>query len=87
MSEQAIAVGDIVKYSKPAEGEQGFRFIVLDVFDPVGEGRHWRVEMQAICTLPFAPIETVDIGEAELVEKAANIKPFTNGAPKGWSEV
>jgi hypothetical protein len=54
--------GDIVKYSKPKEGEHGFRFLVLDDY----EGR---VEMQLICDWFIKPIEVVDRGEVELDQR------------------
>ena len=51
-------VGDTVKYSKPAKGEEDFRFKVLDHVAE-GNGRPATVRVEATNSkLTFAPVET-----------------------------
>jgi hypothetical protein len=54
--------GDTVKYSKPANAaEAEFRFTLLN--DP----EKGRADIQLICDDRIRPIETVEVGEVELV--------------------
>jgi hypothetical protein len=54
--------GDIVKYSQPADdNEAAFRFVLLT------EPQKDRVDIQLICEERIKPIETVPVGEIELV--------------------
>jgi hypothetical protein len=56
--------GDIVKYSRPVSpAEAEFRFILLN--DP--EKR--RVDIQLICGDRIKPIETVEAGEVEHIDR------------------
>ena len=52
--------GDIVRYSKPVEGEATFRFVLLAA--PEKE----RADIQLICEERIKPIETVAVTEIEL---------------------
>jgi hypothetical protein len=53
---------DIVRYSKPAdEIESRFQFVLLR--DP----ENGRADIQLICDDRIKPIETVDVGEIEVV--------------------
>ena len=61
--------GDIVKYSKPLEGEAAFRFILLT--SPQKE----RVDIQLICEERIKPIETVSVTEIELATSEGQPKP------------
>lgn len=62
---EAMKLGDIVKYSKPQDGEADFRFILLD--DPSDlPADSQRVSIKLICDWPLPPIETVHISEIAL---------------------
>jgi hypothetical protein len=61
--------GDIVRYSKPAEGEAAFRFVLLT--SPQKE----RVDIQLICEERIKPIETVSVTEIELAMSEGQLKP------------
>jgi len=52
-------VGDVVKYSRPAEGEAGFRFLLK-------EHNGDRVAIELICTERIRPIEVVATNEIEV---------------------
>ena len=52
-------VGDVVKYSRPAEGEASFRFLLK-------EHNGDRVAMELICTERIRPIEVVATDEIEV---------------------
>ena len=53
--------GDIVKYPKPVNEDEGrLRFILLN------EPEKGRVDIQLICDYRIKPIETVEAGEVEL---------------------
>jgi len=52
-------VGDVVKYSHPAEGEAGFRFLLK-------EHNGDRVAIELICTERIRPIEVVATEEIEI---------------------
>jgi len=57
-----MKANDIVKYSKPSdEMESRFQFILLR--DP----ENGRADIQLICDERIKPVETVDIGEIEVV--------------------
>jgi len=66
--------GDIVKYSKPVEGEAAFRFILLT--SPQNE----RVDIQLICEERIKPIETVSVTEIESATSEAQPKPSRHPA-------
>ena len=51
-------VGDVVKYSHPAEGEANFRFLLK-------EHNGDRVAIELICTERIRPIEVVATDEIE----------------------
>jgi hypothetical protein len=46
----------IVRYSKPAKGEESFRFILLELNDN-------RASIQLVCHWTIKPVETVDVQE------------------------
>ena len=52
-------VGDVVKYSRPAEGEANFRFLLK-------EHNGDRVAIELICTERIRPIEVVATDEIEV---------------------
>jgi len=52
-------VGDVVKYSHPAEGEASFRFLLK-------EHNGDRVAIELICTERIRPIEVVATDEIEV---------------------
>ena len=52
-------VGDVVKYSRPAEGEASFRFLLK-------EHNGDRVAIELICTERIRPIEVVATDEIEV---------------------
>jgi hypothetical protein len=52
-------VGDVVKYSRPAEGESEFRFLLK-------EHRGDRVAIELICDERIRPVEVVDAAEIEI---------------------
>ena len=52
-------VGDVVKYSHPAEGEANFRFLLK-------EHNGDRVAIELICTERIRPIEVVAADEIEV---------------------
>jgi hypothetical protein len=52
-------VGDVVKYSHPAEGEANFRFLLK-------EHNSDRVAIELICTERIRPIEVVATNDVEI---------------------
>lgn len=55
--------GDVVRYSRPVDMEEAeFRFIVLN------EPQKGRVDIRLMCGDRIKPIETVEVGEVEVVE-------------------
>jgi hypothetical protein len=52
-------VGDVVKYSRPAEGEAGFRFLLK-------EHNGDRVAIELICTERIRPVEVVSPDDIEV---------------------
>lgn len=53
-------VGDVVKYSRPAEGESEFRFLLK-------EHHGDRVAIELICDERIRPVEVVAPGEIEVL--------------------
>jgi hypothetical protein len=53
-----LRVGDLVKYSRPAKGESGFRFLLK-------EHNGDRVAIELICDERIRPIEVVATDEIE----------------------
>ena len=71
--------GDIVKYSRPMnEEEAAFRFVLLN------EPEKARVDIQLICDDRIKPIETVEVGEVEVVREPR--RPDGEGQLTGGSE-
>lgn len=58
MKQNEIKVGDVVKYSKPQQGEADFRFTVVEIDEIDGN-----VDIELICDWAIRPIENVDISE------------------------
>ena len=55
-----MRANDVVKYSKPVDGEEAkLRFILLR--DP----EKGRADIQLVCDYRIRPIETVELGEIE----------------------
>lgn len=56
--------GDIVRFSEPEPGEEGFRFVVLEAHE---DAIPPRVHIRLICDLPIGPVETVAPSDVEEV--------------------
>jgi hypothetical protein len=71
VSKPVFPKGAVVKYSKPADGEHGFRFIVQSHDER-------KVEMQLICDWFIKPIEILDESEVTLDEETIVLEEILN---------
>lgn len=57
-----MKVNDVVKYSRPQNGEEEFRFRVLEIHRDV---ENPRAHIQLICDSRIKPVEVVALSEIE----------------------
>jgi hypothetical protein len=54
-----MKVNDVVKYSKPQDGESDLRFVLLHV-------EKGKADIQLVCDWAIRPVETVAVDEIEM---------------------
>jgi len=68
---------DIVKYAKPDEGEEGFRFVVREVNGDRGM-------FEQICDATIMPVECLPLSEMEVVEEDHIRVEYVKNGCLGW---